>query len=219
MSATSLVFSSKLSLPSMVLSTTNSHVLSLVRHVESVNNFHVNHHNHSISHPSWRKFQMMWYILTLCQRPPMSMSMFSLPTTVPSTTNPNVHYVASHVKNVNNSHLNHHHHSISSLNWRKFLPKWYILLSATSLVISSRLFLPSTVRLTTISHILGVVRHVERIKKLLSQPPSPQHITSLLKKISTEVIHPHVSVLPGLLLLVVLAVHSAADHQNHLSKN
>ena len=149
----------------------------------------------------------------------MSISMFSLPTTVPSTTNPNVHYVASHVKNVNNSHLNHHHHSISSLNWRKFLPKWYILLSATSLVISSRLFLPSTVSLTTISHILGVVRHVERIKKLLSQPPSPQHITFLLKKIPTEVIHPHVSVLPGLLILVVLAVHSAADHQNHLSKN
>ena len=164
MSATSLVFSSKLSLPSMVLSTTNSHVLSLVRHVESVNNFHVNHHNHSISHPSWRKFQMMWYILTLCQRPPVSMSMFSLPTTVPSTANPNVPYVASNVKNVNNSHLNHHHHSISSLNWRKFLPKWYILLSATSLVISSRLFLPSTVSLTTISHILSVVRHVERIK-------------------------------------------------------
>ena len=31
----------------------------------SVNNFHVNHHNlnHSISDPSWRKFQRMWYIL------------------------------------------------------------------------------------------------------------------------------------------------------------
>ena len=107
---------------------------------------------------------MMWYILTLCQRPPVSMSMFSLPTTVPSTANPNVPYVASNVKNVNNSHLNHHHHTISSLNWRIFLPKWYILLSATSLVISSRLFLPSTVSLTTISHILSVVRHVERIK-------------------------------------------------------
>ena len=50
MSAISLVFSSKLSLPSMVSSSTNSHVLSVVRHVESVNNFHVNHHNHSISH-------------------------------------------------------------------------------------------------------------------------------------------------------------------------
>ena len=32
-------------------------------------------------------------------------------------------------------------------------------------------------------------------------------------------IHPNVSELPGLLPLVVLAVHSAADHQNHLSKN
>ena len=51
------------------------------------------------------------------------------------------------------------------------------------------------------------------------QPPSPQHITSLLKKISTEVIHPHVSKLPGLLLLVVLAVHSAVDHQTKWAKS
>ena len=165
MSATSLVFSSKLSLPSMVLSTTNSHVLSLVRHVESVNNFHVTHHNHSISHPSWRKFQMMWYILTLCQRPPLSMSLFSLPTAVPSTTNPHIPYVARHVENINNSHLNHHHHSISRLNWRKFLPKWYILMSATSLVFSSRLSLLSTVSSTTNLHVLNVVRHVDRIEK------------------------------------------------------
>ena len=58
-----------------------------------------------------------------------------------------------------------------------------------------------------------------KYEKLPCQQPSPQHITSLLKKISAEVIHPHVSKLPGLVLLVVLAVHSAADHQNHLSKN
>ena len=52
MSAISLVFSSKLSLPSMVSSSTNSHVLNMVRHVESINNSHVNQHSHSISHPS-----------------------------------------------------------------------------------------------------------------------------------------------------------------------
>ena len=34
-----------------------------------------------------------------------------------------------------------------------------------------------------------------------------------LKKISTDVMHPDVSDLPGLLLLVVLAVHSDVDHQ------
>ena len=91
----------------------------------------------------------------------MSGSLFSLPTAVPSTTNPHMPYVARHVENINNSHLNHHHHSISRPNWRKFLPKWYILMSATSLVISSRLFLPSTVLSTTNSHVLNVVRHVE----------------------------------------------------------
>ena len=165
MSRNSMTSSSWLPLPSTRSLTTKPHDLNVFRHVESMKkNFDVNHYHHSISHSSWRKFQMMWYILTLCQRPPMSMSMFSLPTTVPSTTNPYVPHVARHVENINNSHLNHHHNSISSLNWRKFLPKWYILLSATSLVISSRLFLPSTVSLTTISHILSVVRHVERIK-------------------------------------------------------
>ena len=35
----------------------------------------------------------------------------------------------------------------------------------------------------------------------------------LLFKISTDVIHSNVRYLPGLLLLVVLAVHSAVDHQ------
>ena len=63
MSATSLVFSSKLSLPSMVSSTINSHLLSVARHVESVNNFHIHQNNRSISHLSWRKFQLMWCIL------------------------------------------------------------------------------------------------------------------------------------------------------------
>ena len=55
-------------------------------------------------------------------------------------------------------------------------------------------------------------------RKVSSQPPSPQHITSLLKKISAEVIHPHVSKLPGLVLLVVLAVHSALNHQTTWAK-
>ena len=30
----------------------NSHVLNVVRLVESINNIHVNHHHHSISRPS-----------------------------------------------------------------------------------------------------------------------------------------------------------------------
>ena len=63
------------------------------------------------------------------------------------------------------------------------------------------------------SHVLNVVRHVENKKELSCQPTSSQHITSYQKKTLTDVINPNVSVLPGLLLEVVLAVHGVADHQ------
>ena len=43
----------------------------------------------------------------------------------------------------------HPHQSISHPSCRKFQPKWYILMSATSLVFLSRLSLPSTVSSTT----------------------------------------------------------------------
>ena len=89
---------------------------------------------------------------------------------------------------------------------------WYILKSVTSLVFSSRLSLPSSVSSTNNSNVLDLVKHVESIKSLMSTTlTTAYHI--LVKKFSTEVIHPDVSDLPGLLLLVVLAVHSAADHQ------
>ena len=55
-------------------------------------------------------------------------------------------------------------------------------------------------------------------RKVSSQPPSLQHITSLLKKISAEMIHPHVSKLPGPVLIGVLAVHSALNHQTTWAK-
>ena len=51
MSATSMVLSSRLSLPFKLLLTTNSHLIYVVRHVESIENSHVNHHNRSISYP------------------------------------------------------------------------------------------------------------------------------------------------------------------------
>ena len=71
MSATFLVFPSLLS--TMPL-TTNSYWLNVVRHVEGINKFHVNHHHHSISHSSWRKFQLMyiWCDTYKYQRPPWS---------------------------------------------------------------------------------------------------------------------------------------------------
>ena len=40
----------------------------------------------------------------------------------------------------------------------------------------------------------------------------------LVEHIQTQVIHPIVSVLPGLLLQVVLAVHGVVDHQTTLAK-
>ena len=48
LSATSLVFSSMLFLPPTVSSTTSSHVLNVVKHVEGIKNDHINHHYHSI---------------------------------------------------------------------------------------------------------------------------------------------------------------------------
>ena len=74
---------------------------------------------------------------------------------------------------------------------------------------------------TAKSHVLNVVRdirHVESIKKLPGKPLLPQHITSQLKKISTDVIHPDVRYLPGLLLLVVLFVHGVVDSQISCNK-
>ena len=46
-----MVLSSRLSLPFKLLLTTNSHLTYVVRHVESIDNYHVNHANRSISYP------------------------------------------------------------------------------------------------------------------------------------------------------------------------
>ena len=88
-------------------------------------------------------------------------SLLSLPSTVPSTTEPHALYVVKYVESINNFHVSYHHHSISRPSWRKFQPKWYILMLATSMVFSSRLSLPFKLSLTTNSHLLYVVRHVE----------------------------------------------------------
>ena len=45
-----------------------------------------------------------------------------------------------------------------------------------------------------------------------------QNISNPTKKKSTDVIYPNVSVLPGLLLQVVLAVHGVVDHQTTSAK-
>ena len=94
MSPTSLVSSTRLSLPttmSMTL-TTNTHVLNDVRHVESIKIFDIDPDHHSIWHPSWRKFQLMWYILMSGTSLVFSF-LLSLPSMVSST-------AKSHVINV-----------------------------------------------------------------------------------------------------------------------
>ena len=50
------------------------------------------------------------------------------------------------------SYVDHPHHSISHPSWRTFQLKWYIIMSATSLVLFSLLSLQSTVPSTTKPH-------------------------------------------------------------------
>ena len=59
-----------------------------------------------------------------------------------------------------------------------------------------------------------VLSDMSKYKQLSYQPSSLRcHIKSFLKKIPTKVIHPNVSDLHGLLLLVVLNVRGVVDHQ------
>ena len=84
-------------------------------------------------------------------------------------------------------------------------------MSVSSLVFSSKLFTLYTVWSTSNSHVLNVVEYVENKKN--SHVNQHHHSTSTPKKMSTDVIYPNASVLPGLLLEVVLAVHGVVDHQ------
>ena len=111
-SATFVVFFSMLSLPSMVSSATNSHVLNVVRHAESIKNLHVNHNRHSVSHPfekNSNRSNTSYLSLTFL----VSFSMMSLPPTVSSTTSSHVLDVGGHVESIKDVHINHHHHRVS----------------------------------------------------------------------------------------------------------
>ena len=146
MLATSLVFSSLLPLPSTVLSTTNSHVLNMVRQAESIKNFHVNQYHHSISGSIWKKFN--W-----CDTSSLVFSiLLSLPSTVSSTAKSHVLNVVrdiGHIKSIKTFQNSHPYHCISHPCKRKFQLMWYILMSGISLVFSSLLSLLSTVLSTT----------------------------------------------------------------------
>ena len=150
-SDTLMDFSSQFSLPSTVSSTSNSHHLNVVTNVENIKeNFDVNHHHQSISHPSLNKFQLKWYMWSDYVRDLPGLLLLGILA---------VHGVVDHQLTrtqcchicwkYKNFHVNHHHHCISHPSWRNFQLKWYIIMSATSLVFSSLLFLPSTVPSTT----------------------------------------------------------------------
>ena len=87
---TPTVSSIKLSLPSTVSSTLNTHDLKVVPHVWNTKKSYLNHPHHSISHPSWRTFQLKWYII-MSATSLVIFSLLSLQSTVPSTTKPPEH--------------------------------------------------------------------------------------------------------------------------------
>ena len=101
MSPTSIVSSILLTLPSTVSSTTNSYVLNVVRYVESINNFYINHHHYGKSR--FRKFQLMWYIL-MSATSLIFFSLLTLLTTVPSTANSDILNVVRYVESIKNFH-------------------------------------------------------------------------------------------------------------------
>ena len=94
-----------------------------------------------------RSFWLKWYIMML---PTSMISSFwlSLPSTVSSTTNTYDLNIVRLVERITIFQVNQHYYSVSHPSWRKFQPKWYILMSTTSLDFSSNLFMPSTVLLT-----------------------------------------------------------------------
>ena len=108
---------------------------------------------------------------------------------------------------------NHYHPRILHLSWRKFLLKWYILISATSWYpppscpCCPQCRRPPTHMSLMLSHTLKVNK-----KTWMSTNITPAYHIQVEKNPS-DVINPDFSDLPGLLLQVVLAVHSVVDHQ------
>ena len=116
-SATFVVFFSMLSLPSMVASATNSHVLNVVRHVESIKKLACQPQSPQHVTSSWKnsnRSNTSYLSLTFL----VSFSMMSLPPTVSSTTSSHVLNVVGHVESIKNAHINHHHHKVSHPSWK-----------------------------------------------------------------------------------------------------
>ena len=168
----------------------------------------VNQHHHSISHPRWGKTQLRWYILIL-ETSLVFSSRLSLPSTVSLTTNFHVLNVVQHVKDIQPLSPKH----ITSKLKKKFLLMWYILISATSWYPPpSCPCCPQCRRPPT--HMSLMLSHTFKVNKkaCMSTNITPAYHIQVEKNPS-DVINPDFSDLPGLLLQVVLAVHSVVDHQ------
>ena len=141
-----------LSLPSMVSSATDSHVLESIK-----KNLHVNHNHRSMSHPvekNSNRSNTSYLSLTFL----VSFSMLSLPPMVSSTTSSHVLNVIKHVETFMSTNVSKAYHILVEENSNRSDLSY---LSATSLVFSSMLFLLPTVSSTTSSHVLNVVGQVE----------------------------------------------------------
>ena len=168
MSLTSMVSSPRLSLPSTVLSTTYTVDLYIGKHVEKKiwKTCHANHHNHITPHPRWKKFNKS--DTSWCQRIPWSSRACCPHRPQCWRTSTCMSLMLSYMfqeltKNLSGRTPSQQH--ITSYVVEKFQLKWYLLMSATSLVFSSMLSLPFTVSSTTNSHIFNVLRHVARRRK------------------------------------------------------
>ena len=140
----------------------------------------------------------------------------SLPSTVSSTTNTTDLNVVAHVESIKNVDVNHHHHSKSHPSWKNSIRSDISLCPRAPWSMSLCSLLP-TVPSTTNPRVLYVARHVNSINNSHFNHHY-QSILRPLKKILTNMIHPNVSDLPGLLLQVFLAVHGLVDHQLICSK-
>ena len=170
----SYIWLSLLSTVSSIINTQDLKVFTLQSTGWKYKNIDSDHHHHSISHPSWKKFQPKWYILILATSLDFP-SLLSMPSTVTLATNSHLLNVVRYIEGINNFHVNHHRQTISRSSWRKSQLMWYIPFSATSLVFSSGFPSPSMVSLTTNSHVLNVWWNMLKVQKLSNQPPLPEN--------------------------------------------
>ena len=146
----------------------------------------------------------------------VSSSRLSLPSTVLSTTYTVDLYIGKHVKKIwKTCHVNHHNHIIPHPRWKNFNKSdtsWCQQIPWSSRAwcpLSPQCWRPATCMSLMLSYMF---------QELTKKPFWSYTITTAYHilcswKIPIEVIPPYVSDLAGLLLHVVLAVHSVIDHQ------